>query len=186
MELTSDFFNRDTVQVAKDLIGKVLVRKIKGKEVWAIITETEAYCGQKDKTCHSAKGRTNRTEVMFGPPGGIYIYLIYGLYYCMNFVTKPEGCPEAVLIRGVYIIDPKQDFKDKDISKLNIKEKVSGPGRLTRSLEIDKKLNGKNVCEGGEVRILDLGIKSKIKKSPRIGIDYAGSPWKEKLWRFYI
>src|SRR3989344_8290262 len=100
MRLKSNFFKRNTVVVAKQLLGKYLYRRINGKVVCARITETEAYCGIKDKACHSSKGLTERTKVMFGPPGHAYVYLIYGMYHCFNVVTRERGCPEAVLIRG--------------------------------------------------------------------------------------
>src|SRR3989338_6256216 len=101
MKLKREFFNRDTVVVAQELLGKYLVRKINGKIVKFRITETEAYCGSKDLPCHASKGMTPRTNVMFGPPGHAYIYLIYGMYYCLNIVTEKEGYPAAVLIRAV-------------------------------------------------------------------------------------
>lgn len=167
MRLKNNFFNRPTITVTKELIGKYLVRRIGSKIIAAKITETEAYCGQKDLACHSSKGLTERTKVMFGPPGHAYVYLIYGMYHCFNVVTREEGCPEAVLIRGCELAD--------------------GPGKLCRALKIDKRLNNIDLCGSREIWIEEReGEKPpKIKRGKRIGVDYAGK-WKNKPWRFYI
>ena len=126
--LSQQFFARPTLIVAKDLIGKVLVRKL-SKGVWRYrITEVEAYCGVKDLACHANKGKTKRTEVMFGPAGYIYVYLIYGMYHCLNLVTAGDGQGEAVLVRAV---EPLFSTTDWPV----------GPGRLCKYLQIDKSLN---------------------------------------------
>lgn len=189
MRLERKFFNRNTVIVAKELLGKVLVRRInpsthstkpQGGEpvestssgqatriIRARITETEAYCGSKDLASHASKGLTPRTKLMFGPPGYVYIYMIYGMYHCLNFVTEKKGYPAAVLIRGI--------------------EDIKGPGKVCRELRIDRKLNGTDLVKSNELWLEDSGEKisrSKIKKGKRLGIDYAGR-WKDKLWRFY-
>lgn len=155
--------------MARELLGKYLVRKIGSKIVRAKITETEAYCGPHDLACHASKGMTPRTKVMFGPPGHAYIYLIYGMYHCLNIVTEKEGNPSAVLIRGLEL------------------DGMDGPGKLCRGLKIDKTLNGIDIC-GSRYLWIENGAKvpkNKIKKSKRIGVDYAGK-WKDKLWRFYL
>src|SRR3990167_198924 len=113
MKLKRIFFNRNTVTVAKDLLGKYLVRRVGKKIIAAKITETEAYCGRNDLACHASKGLTERTKVMFGPPGHAYIYLVYGMYHCLNVVTKEEGCPEAVLIRKVIITNYELGIMNK-------------------------------------------------------------------------
>jgi len=167
--LTRTFFNRPTLKVAKELLGKFLVRKIGGKIIKAMITETEAYCGPKDLACHASKGRTKRTEVMFGPAGHAYVYLIYGMYYCLNIVTEDEGYPAAVLIRAV------------DAAGVN------GPGKLCRFFKIDKTFNGEDLIKSKRLWI-EEGIKIKpeqIKRSKRIGVDYAGE-YKDKPWRFFL
>ena len=165
-KLSRNFFNRNTVLVAKELLGKYLCRQADDKVIRAKITETEAYCGQEDLACHASKGLTERTKVMFGPPGRAYIYLIYGMYHCLNVVTREEGCPEAVLIRGCDLAD--------------------GPGKLCRELKIDKKLNGIDLCGSKELWFEDRGERpAKINKGKRIGVDYAGK-WKDKLWRFWV
>ena len=168
-KLTRTFFNRPTLKVAKELLGKFLVRKIGGKIIKAMITETEAYCGPKDLACHASKGRTKRTEVMFGPAGHAYVYLIYGMYYCLNIVTEDEGYPAAVLIRAV------------DAAGVN------GPGKLCRFFKIDKTFNGEDLIKSKRLWI-EEGIKIKpeqIKRSKRIGVDYAGE-YKDKPWRFFL
>jgi len=167
MRLTREFFNRDTVIVARELLGKCLVRKIDGKIVKAMITETEAYRGPEDKACHASRGMTPRTKVMFGPPGHAYVYLIYGMYHCLNIVTEEEGYPAAVLIRGI--------------------ENWDGPGKLCRELKIDRSLNAIDICASDELWVEDAPAfpKNKIKTSKRIGVDYAGE-WRRKPWRFYI
>lgn len=169
MRLKRNFFNRDTLIVAQELLGKYLVRKIGGKITRSKITETEAYCGPADLACHASKGLTPRTKVMFGPPGHAYVYLIYGMYHCLNIVTEKEGYPAAVLIRGVEL------------------DGLNGPGKLCRGLKIDKRLNEADICLSKELWTEEgENISySKIKKSKRIGVDYAGK-WKDKLWRFSL
>ncbi len=134
-----------------------------------MITETEAYCGPKDLASHASKGRTKRTEIMFGPPGFAYVYLIYGMYYCLNIVTEKENYPAAVLIRAV------------DANGLN------GPGKLCRFFKIDRALNGEDIVKSRRLWI-ENGRKLKpvqIGRSRRIGVNYAGS-YKNKFWRFYV
>ena len=165
--LGKEFFNRDTKTVAEDLIGKFLVRKISGKTISAMITETEAYDGFEDKASHASKGKTKRTEIMYGHPGHFYIYLCYGMYYMLNISTREHGYPAAVLIRGV--------------------EGAEGPGKLTRFLKIERKLNGKVARKSSGLWVEDRGGKRlKIKKTPRIGVDYAGPVWTAKKWRFVL
>jgi len=131
MRLKKKFFNRNTVVVARELLGKFLVRRIGNKLIRAGITETEAYCGIRDLACHASKGLTKRTKVMFGPAGFSYVYMIYGMYHCLNIVTEKEGNPSAVLIRAVGY------------------ENCDGPGKLCRELRIDKKLNEIDITKSG-------------------------------------
>ena len=166
--LTQHFFARPAPEVAPDLLGKHLVRSINGTEIATVITETEAYEGCEDLACHASKGRTRRTEVMFGQPGRFYVYLIYGIHQMLNVVTNVEETPSAVLIRAV--------------------DQVTGPGRLTRSLEIGKDLNGLPAQRSSGLWFEDRGIRipqNDIQCSPRIGVDYAGPIWAKKLWRFH-
>jgi DNA-3-methyladenine glycosylase len=169
MRLERDFFNRDVLAVAPELLGKYLVRK-KGKKILAAkITEVEAYRGTEDLACHASKGLTPRTKVLFGPPGQTYVYLIYGMYYCLNFVTNKEGYPAAVLIRAIEMPGG------------------NGPGKLCRLLDISREHN--NLApENSLVWVEDRGdyvVRKQIQTSKRIGVDYAGA-WKDKLWRFVL
>src|SRR3989344_4828359 len=158
------FFNRPAYIVAKDLLGKYLVRKIEDEEIASMIVETEAYEGMDDLGSHASKGRTPRTEIMFQKAGRIYIYLIYGMYHMLNIVTGKKDHPAAVLIRGVV--------------------GAMGPGRLTQKMEIGKQLNTLSLGKETGLWIEDRGIKvnkKDIKITPRIGVDYAGPIWSQKL-----
>jgi DNA-3-methyladenine glycosylase len=170
--LTRAYFNRPTLVVARSLVGKYLIRCIDGKEMAGKIIEVEAYVGSEDKACHASKGRTQRTDVMFGPAGVAYVYLIYGMYHCLNVVTEREEFPSAVLIRAIEI-DGKL---------------IDGPGRLCRAMQIDRRLNRADLTMGESLWFEDRGTSVKrgnVGGHPRIGIDYAGK-WAEKLWRFRL
>ncbi|MEK7121299.1 MAG: DNA-3-methyladenine glycosylase [Patescibacteria group bacterium] len=193
--LDRKFFERPTVKVARELIGKLLVRKMGRKILKVRITETEAYCGIGDLACHASKGLTERTKVMFGPAGFSYVYMIYGMYHCLNIVTEKEGNPAAVLIRGAEVSSIKYQVlrktKNKSQSLIhNTKYLIllNGPGKLCRELKIDKALNNVDVTKSDLLWIEDSEVeikKSQIKKDKRIGVDYAGK-WKDKLWHFSL
>jgi len=166
------YFNRPTVTVARSLIGKYVVREIDGRILAGKILEVEAYVGPQDKACHASKGRTQRTEVLFGPPGVAYVYLIYGMYHCLNVVTEREEFPSAVLIRAIEIDG----------------ELIDGPGRLCRSLQIDRRLNRADLTTGEFLWFEDRRAsveRRKVEAHPRIGVDYAGE-WAKKPWRFRL
>ena len=170
--LPRSYFNRPTLTVARSLVGKYLIRCIDGREIAGKIVEVEAYVGSQDRACHAAKGRTQRTEVMFGPAGVAYVYLIYGMYHCLNVVTEREEFPSAVLIRAI-------ELKG---------ELIDGPGRLCRALEIDRSLNRVDLTTGESLWFEDRGEavgRRTVGAHPRIGVDYAGK-WAEKLWRFRL
>jgi DNA-3-methyladenine glycosylase len=163
--LDETFFCRDVLEVAPGLIGKTLVRKSSVGDFQRYkITETEAYRGEEDLACHASRGRTARTEVMYGPGGRIYIYLIYGMYWMLNFVASGEGIPQAVLIRGV--------------------AGYNGPGKLTRALGLDKSFYGENLQLSSRLWVEDSSIQTSVRCTTRIGIDYAGAEWTTKLWRW--
>jgi len=167
--LEQKFFNRPTLVVARELLGKYLVRAYRGKVTARMITEVEAYDGLKDKGSHASRGMTKRNAVMFGEAGYWYVYFTYGMHWLVNIVTGPKDHPAAVLLRGM--------------------EGVAGPARLTKFLRIDGALTGKKADKSSGLWIEDRGIKiplSKIKKGPRVGIDYAGHYWAAKKWRFWI
>lgn len=167
--LQREFFVRDVLEVAPDLLGKYLVRKFPDDTIYKYkITEVEAYRGQEDLACHASKGRTPRTEIMYHNGGQIYVYLIYGMYWMLNFVTSKKDIPQAVLIRGI--------------------EQYDGPGKLTKALKIDKSFYGEDLMTSDRLWV-EYGaepLTGKIKITPRIGIDYAGETYKNKLWRFFL
>lgn len=190
--LNSDFFNRDTLTVAKELPGKNIIRNYSGIFLRAKIVEVEAYLGINDKASHSYNSRrTKRNEVMYGKAGGIYVYLIYGMYYLLNFVTKDINEPEAVLIRAVEPLDginfmAQNRFGDnyRDLTNKRKINLTNGPGKLTKALAIDKTLNGKDLFTD-ELFVEDTDNKEKIFIDKRIGIDYAEEA-KDYPYRFYI
>ena len=167
IRLARDFFTRDVLLVAPELIGKTLVvrtgEKSRGR---FMITETEAYRGSEDEACHAFRGRTARTEIMYHEGGKIYVYFVYGMYWMLNFVAGEKDDPQAALIRGI--------------------EGFNGPGRVTRALNIDRSYYGEDLVTSSRVWIEDTGIKPVIRTGPRIGINYAGDIWKNKPWRYYI
>jgi DNA-3-methyladenine glycosylase len=172
-KLPREFYDRDTKVVAKDLLGKYLVRGVGGVERVARIVEVEAYLGPHDLAAHSARGRTKRNEVMFGPPGFAYVYMIYGMYYCMNVVTEREGHASAVLLRA---LEPVR----------NLDGKTSGPGLLCKALDIDKRLNGHDLLSDDfYIATGEAPRGFRIVKRPRVGVDYAGE-WAHRHLRFYI
>lgn len=167
--LPASFFERRSLKVAKDLLGKYLVRRVGGKTTAHMITEVEAYIGPHDLACHAAKGLTPRTKVMFGPPGNFYVYFTYGMHWMLNIVTDKKGYPAAVLIRGL--------------------EDVSGPARLTKKLGITGALNGAPAKRASGLWVEDRGVlipPRRIRRTPRIGVDYAGEEWAQKPYRFLL
>jgi len=193
MKLNREFYNRDTITVAKDLLGKILVHNYKGNIIKGKIVETEAYLGVKDKAAHSYGGKkTKRVEVMYGPPGVAYVYFIYGMYYCFNIVTQKEGIPEAVLIRAVEPVEnidlmAINRFKKpyEELTKYQKKNLTNGPGKLCMALNIGREQNGLDLC--GDTLYLEEGQKQyfNIVATTRIGIDYAEEA-KDFPYRFYI
>jgi len=170
--LPRSYFNRPTVRVARSLIGKYLVRVVDGRTIEGKILEVEAYVGPQDKACHASKGRTQRTDVMFGPGGIAYVYLIYGMHHCLNVVTERKEFPSAVLIRAIEI-DGKL---------------IDGPGRLCRALQIDRRLNRVDLTTGESLWFEDRGAlveRGDVGAHPRVGVDYAGE-WAKKPWRFRL
>ncbi|AMP90426.1 DNA-3-methyladenine glycosylase [Legionella pneumophila] len=172
-KLPRSFYERDTVLVAKELLGKYLVHHYGLEERIGRIVEVEAYLGQHDLACHSSKGLTKRTKVMFGPAGYAYVYLIYGMHYCMNVVTEKEGIGSAVLIRALEPIK-------------NIQDRTQGPGLLSKAMRIDSKLNHRDLLSD-DFYIAEPNNPTDftIVKKPRIGVHYA-KEWANELLRFYI
>ncbi len=168
--LEQSFFDRPTLKVAEELIGQMLCRRMPDETVISTrLTEVEAYDGPEDQACHAHKGRTPRTETMFGSPGHFYVYLCYGMHWMLNVVTGPVDYPAAILIRGT--------------------EVIQGPGRLTKQLLIDKALNAKPATESTGLWFEQApadSARTRIRRTTRVGIDYAGKTWREKPWRWVL
>lgn len=163
--LTVDFFNRDVLDVAPCLLGKILVRVFgDGRKEQFRITELEAYRGEEDLACHVSKGKTSRNKVMYGQAGLIYVYLVYGMHWMFNIVVNEVDIPQAILIRGL--------------------ENLNGPGRLTKRLNIDAGFYGEDICNSPRIHVLNTPDVKHYEQKPRIGIDYAGDLWKNKPWRY--
>jgi len=164
--LERDFFTRDVLEVAPELLGKKLTVKSDNDLIGRfIISETEAYRGSDDKACHASRGRTPRTEIMYHEGGKLYVYFVYGMYWMLNIVTGKENDPQAVLIRGL--------------------ENCPGPGRVTKLLGINRTFYGEDLIASDRIWIEESGIKPVYKSGSRIGVDYAGKIWKYKPWRYY-
>jgi DNA-3-methyladenine glycosylase len=171
--LQLDFYDRDTQIVAKELLGKYLVRRVDGVELIGKIVEVEAYLGPHDLAAHSSRGLTKRTEVMFGPPGRAYVYMIYGMYFCLNVVTEKKGHASAVLIRA---LEPVK----------NITLSTRGPGLLCKAFGINKSLNNHDlISEDFFITAPAQHERITIVKKARVGVDYA-KHWTKRLLRFYI
>src|SRR5881296_3421517 len=172
--LYSAYFDRPTLKVARSPLGIYLVRANRNRTIAAKIIEVEAYVGPEDRACHASRGRTARTDVMFGPAGVAYVYLVYGMHHCFNIVTERVGYPSAVLVRAV---------ENADTQAL-----IDGPGRVCRFLVIDRTLNRSDLTMGERLWVEDRGERisaSTIAAYPRIGVDYAGR-WATKPWRFRL
>lgn len=166
MQLGKAFYHRPCLEVARDLVGKVIVRNTPAGELRLRITETEAYCGESDTACHASRGRTKRTEVFYLEAGTIYVYLCYGMHWMLNIVTGDENDPQAVLIRACAT--------------------APGPGRLTKRLGITGEYNRKSILTTEDLWIEDDGLPCEITTAPRVGIGYATQEDQDRLWRFVM
>lgn len=163
------FFNRPTLVVAQELLGKYMVVRRNGKEIAEMLTEVEAYDGHKDKACHAHRGKTSRNFVMFGEAGQVYVYFTYGMHWMLNIVTGARGYPAAILIRGT--------------------DQTVGPARVTKKFGIDKTFNNKKATRSSGLWFEDRGVKVSKKdfvRTPRIGVNSAGPVWSKKLYRFVL
>ena len=184
MVLDRKFYGRDTLKVARALLGKKIVRRMGRIELSGMIVETEAYCGSSDSACHAHRGRTPRNAVMFGSPGHAYVYFTYGMHYMLNLVTREEGNPCAVLIRALVPLTGIEEMESRRMRKGA--QLTNGPAKLCQALSIDKSLNGWDLTIGSKLWVEDykrIPVKSII-STPRIGIDYAEKEHREALWRF--
>jgi len=179
------WFDRPSVEVARDLLGSRLVHASAEGVVGGRIVEVEAYRGPEDLAAHSARGRTPRNAVMFGPPGHLYVYLIYGLHHCLNVVAGPGDKPEAVLIRGLEIDEGTDLARTRRGPRAADVRLASGPGNVGQALGVDRGLNGSDLLVG-PVRVEPrTGPAPRMRSGPRIGVGYAGA-WASRPLRFWI
>jgi len=186
IRLDLSFYHQPTLQMARGLLGKQLVRVLNGQRLSGLIVETEAYIGEADKACHASRGRTPRTEVMYGPPGRAYVYFIYGMHHCFNVVTEEEGFPAAVLIRA---LEPWEglEWMRRHRPSCSDDQLTNGPGKLCAALAIDRTLNGVDLC-ASRVFFIERGrivADEDIATSLRIGIR-SDEVARSRPWRFYI
>jgi DNA-3-methyladenine glycosylase len=171
-------FEGSTLRVARGLLGKFIVHRHRGRRITAMIAEVEAYKGPGDRASHAYGGRrTPRVEPLWREGGTVYVYLVYGMHWLLNFSTAGAGKPEGVLVRGVLV-----DVRGGRVL-------ISGPGRVTRHLRIDKRLDGADAVTSARLWIEDRGIRvpaRRVRKGPRVGVDYAGRYWAARPWRFRI
>ena len=175
--LERDAFNRPTLQVARNLLGKFIVRRRGARRIEAMITEVEAYKGPQDRACHAYGGRrTPRVEPLYAEGGTVYVYLVYGMHWLLNFSTAGRDRPEGVLIRAV-------------LPDAGGKTPIIGPGRVTRYLGVDKRLDGTDATGSAQMWLEDRGVHvpaGSVRRGPRVGVDFAGPYWAARPWRFWI
>lgn len=186
--LPERFYERDVVNVARDLLGKRLVRILDGQRISGIISETEAYDGEQDLACHARVGKTNRNAVMFGPAGRAYVYFTYGMHWCLNVVTGEHDYPAAVLIRAIEPLEGLTIIAETR-RLVNRKNWTNGPAKLTQALQINRDQNGIDITR----RDKNLWIEkvwqveeSLIQSGPRVGIANTPEPWRSMPWRFWL
>lgn len=199
--LCREFYLQDTLTAAQTLLGKCLVRRLDGELLAVRITETEGYIGRCDRACHAfGYRRTARTDTLFRQAGTAYIYFIYGMYHCLNFVTEPEGEPAAVLIRAGEPLAGAETmarlrYRDKPLTAYRRKNFLNGPGKLCKALSLTREQNGLDLVTGADLFVCDgpedLGLPpaalpgERMCRGPRIGVDYAGEA-KDYPWRFWL
>jgi DNA-3-methyladenine glycosylase len=179
-----EFYNRSTLIIARELIGSRLVRMLDGKKLVGLITETEAYIGEKDLGCHAKAGRTARTAVMYGSPGHAYVYFTYGNHWMLNVVTEREGFPAAVLLRAIQPIEGAEIMTRRRSGR-----DTFGPGKLTQAMAISKSENGvdlTNAESGLWIEPAQVVPDRLVTKGPRVGLNNVPEPWKSKPWRFLV
>jgi DNA-3-methyladenine glycosylase len=184
MTLPHSFYNRPTLNVARELIGARLVRVLDSVELVGYITETEAYIGETDLACHAKAGLTKRTAPMYGPPGHAYVYFTYGHHWMLNTVTEKEGFPAAVLIRAIQPIEGADVMMERRMGR-----NTFGPGKLTQAMGITKSENNVDLTEAGSPLRIEAGIfvpDSSVTIGPRVGLNSTPEPWLSKPWRFLV
>lgn len=188
MILQKDFYLRPVQMVARELLGKLLIREIENQHVGGYILEAEAYGGEDDQACHARIGKTERNQVMYGAGGHAYIYFTYGMHWMLNCVTGKDGFPAAVLIRAIQPVEG-EDYIRRRREHVPPKHWCDGPAKLTKALDISGSLNGTDLCSQFGSLYIENGkpvIDEMVSATPRIGIQYAPEPWKSKKWRFLI
>ncbi|MFD3487743.1 DNA-3-methyladenine glycosylase [Streptomyces sp. NPDC058665] len=185
--LPRDFFNRPVLEVAPDLLGRTLLRRTAEGTIELRLTEVEAYAGDIDPGSHAYRGRTDRNSVMFGPPGHAYVYFTYGMWHCLNLVCGPEGKASGVLLRAGEVREGAEQVRKRRVSARNDKELAKGPARLATGLDVDRVLNGTDVCTGGDAPLSMLTgtppPRDQVRSGPRTGVGGEGAP---HPWRFWI
>ncbi len=180
------FFDRPTLQVARELLGTRLVRLEGGQRTAGIIVETEAYIGEEDLGCHARVGNTPRTRVLYGPPGRAYVYFTYGNYWMLNFVAEKEGFPAAVLIRGIVPTEGLDRIARRRAGRPQ-KQLTDGPGKICIALAITKLQNDADLCDSEAelfVEVAETIPDSRVTNGPRVGLNSVPEPWKSIPWRF--
>lgn len=187
--LPRSFFARHTLEVARDLLGTRLVRITEdGDRVAGVIIETEAYRGEEDQGCHARAGMTERTEVMYGPPGVAYVYFVYGMHWLLNFVTEREGFPGAVLIRALQPVEGWDRIAQRRGDQPE-SQWTNGPAKLCQALGVDGSFNGVDVCQPGGDLFLEGGVpvpEDSVQRTARVGLNSVPEPWKSIPWRFVV
>lgn len=186
--LPREWYARDALLVARELLGRLLVRSLDGQLVRCRISETEAYRGEEDLACHARVGKTARTAIMYGPPGHAYIYFTYGMHWCLNAVCMPENFPAAVLIRAVEPLNGWDGIATRRAGRPR-GEWTNGPGKLTRALRIDRSLNGIDLTQMNGELWIEAGKPvpdEQVTAGPRVGINNVPEPWRSLPWRFHV
>ncbi|MFI8234478.1 DNA-3-methyladenine glycosylase [Streptomyces sp. NPDC085900] len=185
--LPREFFDRPVLEVAPDLLGRILVRTTPDGPIAVRLTEVEAYDGPNDPGSHAYRGRTARNDVMFGPPGHVYVYFTYGMWFCMNLVCGPEGRASAVLLRAGEVVEGVEHARKRRLSARNDKELAKGPARLATALGVDRALDGTDACASGEtpLRVLtgSAVASDQVRNGPRTGVAGDGGV---HPWRFWV
>jgi DNA-3-methyladenine glycosylase len=186
--LPRDFYARDTVQVARELLGTHLVRLDNGQRLGGVILETEAYHGEADLGCHARAGRTPRTQVMYGLPGHAYVYFTYGMHWMLNFVTQPDGFPAAVLIRAILPLEGREVIAARR-SPQPPQIWTDGPAKLCKALGIDGNQHGVDLCSDESEIYVEEGVSipdARVEVTARVGLESVPEPWRSMPWRFRV
>lgn len=186
--LPRSFFSRHTLLVARDLLGKRLVRVQDDMRISGLITETEAYRGEEDLACHARAGLTRRTQVMYGPAGHAYVYFTYGMHWLLNFITEEQGFPAAVLLRAIFPVEGSQVIASRRAG-IAAARWTDGPAKVCQALGIDGAMNGLDLCApGGQLFIEDESPipDSRVTITPRVGLNQVPEPWKSIPWRYLV